>query len=211
MKKPILFLISLFSFIIMNAQQQTISIPGEYHLRGVMEVASGFKLNPDSTFDFYFSYGAMDRTGTGRWENKGNRVFFNSVSPKSSHFTLIKTGKDEKGDILITFNSQDPILRSGIYAIIFSGTTKSEPKSGREGEIRFPRQPVDSILLLFEFTPEKTAFFPVADKTANLFTFGFEPWIMDVFFNELSLEVNEKELTGHIPLLKQGEYHFIKK
>ena len=38
----------------MDAQSN--SLVGEYSLVGVMETASGFRLNPDSTFDFYFSY-----------------------------------------------------------------------------------------------------------------------------------------------------------
>jgi hypothetical protein len=30
-------------------------VTGEYYLRGVMETASGFRFNADSTFDFFFS------------------------------------------------------------------------------------------------------------------------------------------------------------
>jgi hypothetical protein len=43
---------------------QTNNITGVYNLRGVMEMASGFKLNNDSSFEFYFSYGALDRYGS---------------------------------------------------------------------------------------------------------------------------------------------------
>jgi hypothetical protein len=42
----------------MHAQNNTAA--GIYNLEGVMETASGFKLNADSTFEFYFSYGALD-------------------------------------------------------------------------------------------------------------------------------------------------------
>ena len=34
-----------------NAQK---NLAGEYYLQGVMEIASGFKLNADSSFEFYF-------------------------------------------------------------------------------------------------------------------------------------------------------------
>ena len=48
----ILFLIIAFST--MEAQQTIQTITGEYYLKGIMETASGFKLNEDSTFDFFF-------------------------------------------------------------------------------------------------------------------------------------------------------------
>ncbi len=37
-------------------------------------MASGFLLNPDKTFQFFFSYGALDRTGTGTWTEKNGQL-----------------------------------------------------------------------------------------------------------------------------------------
>jgi hypothetical protein len=34
---------------------------GQYYLEGVREVGSGFHFNSNKTFDFFFSYGAIDR------------------------------------------------------------------------------------------------------------------------------------------------------
>ena len=49
---------------------------GEYYLRGVTEVGSGFLLKPDSTFQFFFSYGALDRQGSGTWRIKEKEIVF---------------------------------------------------------------------------------------------------------------------------------------
>ena len=59
----------------MLAQSKTASPAGEYYLRGVMETAAGFKLNEDSTFQFFFSYGALDRQGRGKWTTEGHPLF----------------------------------------------------------------------------------------------------------------------------------------
>jgi hypothetical protein len=48
-------------------QNATDTIAGEYHLQGVMETASAILLKPDHTFEIFFSYGAMDRQGSGKW------------------------------------------------------------------------------------------------------------------------------------------------
>ena len=37
----------------------------EYYLTGVREMASGFLVKPDNTFQFFFAYGALDRQGAG--------------------------------------------------------------------------------------------------------------------------------------------------
>jgi hypothetical protein len=50
-----------------NAQK---NIAGIYSLEGVMETSSAFQLNSDSGFEFYFSYGALDRHGSGKWSLK---------------------------------------------------------------------------------------------------------------------------------------------
>ena len=75
----------------MQAQTKPV---GEYQLRGVREMASGFKLNEDSTFQFYFSYGALDRFGEGRWTMKGNSLILNSrQSPGLIFLWLVQNAK----------------------------------------------------------------------------------------------------------------------
>ena len=61
----------------MNAQQKD-SIAGEYYLEGVMETASVIQLNPDFTFKFFYSYGALDRYGSGKWAIEDNIIELNS-------------------------------------------------------------------------------------------------------------------------------------
>jgi len=76
MKHLLLFFSNLFIFInTMHAQNNTAI--GIYNLQGVMETASGFKLNADSTFEFYFSYGALDRYGKGKWQITNDKLILN--------------------------------------------------------------------------------------------------------------------------------------
>lgn len=69
---------------------------GEYYLQGVMETASRFKLNADSTFEFFFSYGALDRFGQGNWTVKDGRLKLNSRARPPKDFAL-KTSKKVAG------------------------------------------------------------------------------------------------------------------
>ena len=49
-------------------------LAGEYHLDGVMETGSGLRLNDDGTFDWFFTYGALDLGARGTWERTGDGV-----------------------------------------------------------------------------------------------------------------------------------------
>lgn len=47
---------------------------GVYELRGIHEMAAAFNFTEDGKFEFYYSYGAIDRTATGSYELKGDTV-----------------------------------------------------------------------------------------------------------------------------------------
>jgi len=64
------------------AQQGAVAAPstrnetlaGEYHLDGVMETGSGLLLRTDGSFEWFFSYGALDLGAKGRWTRTGNGI-----------------------------------------------------------------------------------------------------------------------------------------
>jgi hypothetical protein len=56
------------------AAESQATLVGEYHLDGVMETGSGLRLNADGTFDWFFTYGALDLGARGKWERAGNGV-----------------------------------------------------------------------------------------------------------------------------------------
>src|SRR4030095_4396775 len=94
--------IFIFFILIINKNltaQTTSSMQGEYYLRGVMETASGFKLNADSSFQFFYSYGALDRYGSGTWKQTNNTIILNSRPQPPKDLALIKSEKSP-GDVV---------------------------------------------------------------------------------------------------------------
>ncbi len=190
--------------------QKTATIAGEYYLRGVMETASGFKLNEDSTFDFFFSYGALDRSGKGTWKQKGDKIILTSPKPETQSFKLITNKVVNNDKVTIKIIEENTFFLPHVYAIVKSGNKQLEALSDKDGFISFPKQAVDSIVLLFEFSPEKTAVFAFSNKEDNYFEFRFDPSVMDVVFEDLTLTLDDEGLSGQHPLLREGTYHFIK-
>src|SRR5262249_41084480 len=72
------------------SQMDEKKIPGEYDLQGVMEVGSGFVFHPDHTFEFFFSYGSVDRQGIGTWKLESSNIILNSEPWPGSDFKMVK-------------------------------------------------------------------------------------------------------------------------
>lgn len=56
------------------AQAPQASLAGEYHLAGVMETGSGLLLRDDGSFEWFFTYGALDLGARGKWKREGDTV-----------------------------------------------------------------------------------------------------------------------------------------
>jgi hypothetical protein len=203
----ILFLLGLF---VSLSAQKISPMQGEYYLQGVMETASGFKLNPDSTFEFFFSYGALDRYGTGRWKTVNGSIIFDSRQQPPKDFALIKSEKGPGNSTIIRILDSNKMILRYVDAVVKQGSVSIEESADDEGVITIPKQSLDSIDLLFRLCPDRFSHFPVADKTHNYFEFRFEPWIAEVFFKNFALKMENNKLSGKHPLLTGESYSFIK-
>jgi hypothetical protein len=186
------------------------AIAGEYYLHGVTEVGTGFLLKPDSTFQFFFSYGALDREGSGKWTVKDKEIIFNSKPKPQQDFALISSKAKNDDFITIKITDNNALLTQDIYVKILSNGEVMEGTTNEKGEIKFPRKKIDSLSLVFQFCPEKVSVFQ-PDKSHNYFEFRFEAWITEYFFNDFHLGLDENGLRGRHPLLDEKEYLFDKR
>ncbi len=183
---------------------------GEYYLRGVMETASGFKLDPDSTFQFFFSYGALDRYGEGKWTWKDGKIILTSKQRPAPDFSLLKSAVSAENSITIKILETNSIFLSGVQCTVQSGEKSVEAVSDKDGIIRFPKMPVNSLKLVFQFCAEKTSVFNIENPGQNYFEFGFQPWIMEVFFEKFTLTPLDDMMIGKHPLLAGISYDYKK-
>lgn len=203
----------LFSLSYLNMKaQSTISSPiGEYYLQGVPETACGFKLDSDSSFQFFFSYGALDRFGQGRWAVKNGFVVFNSRPGPAHDFALTQSTADNKNGLTIQIKDENPVLLHHVQVIIKGNGKEQAGMTGEKGMIQFTSQPIDIIELVFEFCPEKKSVFTIEAKKSNYFEFRFEPWIMEVFFQNFQLHLAKDGFMGGHPFSDKTSFHYKKR
>lgn len=197
----------------MDAQQPPNRAAGIYYLQGVMETASGFKLNADSSFEFFFSQGALDRYGSGKWTlNQGNKLVFNSKPRPEYDFALLQTRQVDNEGIMVQVTDQNTILLSYVYVTIEGGGKKQELITNSRGAAVFQSQTVESITLQFEFCPEKKSVFRFTDTAIarNYFSFRFEPWLFELFFEQFELELTSTGMKGAHPLLGEKSFWYLR-
>ena len=141
---------------------------------------------------------------------KGKSIVFNSRKHPGHDFALISSKKTDDDSFTIKIIDSNAVLLSHVFCRLSLGEKKWEQISDQDGMIRFPKQSVDSISLIFEFCPERTTVFTVSDPIHNYYEFRFEPWMMEVLFLDFKLNIEGHNLEGNHPLLTGASYHFIK-
>ncbi len=184
-------------------------IAGVYYLHRIKETASGFKLNPNGTFQFFFTYGALDRYGSGVFAIENDAAILQSRPWSGKDFALINSDTSGRG-ITIKITDKNPIFQKHVLASLSNGANGSWKSPDVRGEINFPVNEAGIITLAFELCPERFTFFSIENKVHNYFEFRLEPWIMEVFFNNLALKIKRHVLLGKHPLLKGEEFIYEK-
>ncbi|MET0464810.1 MAG: hypothetical protein ABW007_16730 [Chitinophagaceae bacterium] len=192
--------------------QTNATITGEYELRGVMEMASGLLLKSDNTFEFYFSYGAMDRGGSGKWQwnEKDSMLILNTVNRHVSDYALVTSRKGSGRLLEIRITDPNTYLLRYTQLRVHTANGIIEGNADEKGVFTMPVQPVNKIELLFELCPEKISTIDVKDTMHSYFEFRFEPWITDVYFDNVMLKPTANGLEGGHPLLKGHTYQYHK-
>lgn len=209
---PFLFLCHfLFAFSLTLSAQTTNNtmLTGEFYLQGVREVGSGFQFRPDSSFEFFFSYGAVDRFGKGTFEQRGDSIILHSTPKPERDFILqsAKTTHDKK--LVIKISDPNPMVLSYVVCRLETMDTVLQDQSDREGVILFDRAPVKSISLVHTLWPDRLSVFPVDHPEYNAFEFTIDPHIVEVDFNGIVLHKDGNTLSGPNPLLEPGKtYQF---
>lgn len=194
----------------MQAQTKTFSPVGEYYLKGVMETAAGFKLNQDSTFQFFFSYGALDRQGQGKWKMEADKIIFDSNPKNLRDFKLTSSEKDEKEGITIIFTGGNAAINKYLHAIVRTGSREEHAAAGNDGVALLPAMKADTIILFFEWCAEKRSVFTPDRTSDNHYTFELQPTIFDVVFDHFKMAVQPDKMTGALPFSGDMVCNFVK-
>lgn len=182
----------------------TTILPGEYLIQNVREMASGFLLKPDQTFQFFFTYGALDRFANGNWKQEGDKIIFNSRPWPGADFTIVHSEKIAEEGILLQLEKPNPMLAAYLQVSLAAGAPESWIQFRQQGQLHLEPQEFDSLSILFEFCPERFTKLPVT-KGHNSFTIRPEQSMFELFLKDFALTVSDEGLKGRHPMM-EGEF-----
>ena len=212
MKKALLPAV-LFIAVLLNKTQGQMAdndLTGEYYLQGVMEVGSGTWLKEDHTFEMFFSYGALDKSGNGTWKREGDKIILNSGKRPASDFKLVSHKKKGSG---ITVQVSDPNtnILSYMTCRLLGRDFSDTLEANQEGTIHFDRKSADSIGLVHQLFSDRICYFDISKSEDNYFEFTIEQWILNIYPENWELTIHDGYLEGKHPLLDPSEdYTFSK-
>ena len=186
------------------------NVTGEYYLTGVMETASVISLKPDSTFLFYFSYGAAEREGSGTWTLRDSTLILNSKPRPGKDFRLIQSSRSASQQITITCQHPNPDFFSFLQCFLQTPEHQNVYKPTRDGILTIPSTPIDSIGFLFVICGDRTTWFKDLPKEHNNFIFIPEEWICNIYCSNLQLKFKDLGLIGEHPLLAGKQFIYQK-
>lgn len=193
------------------SQGQGDSIVGEYWVQGEREMAAGFKLDSNGQFQFFFTYGALDRQAKGSWWQEGGQLYLNSASKGVQNFQLTDSKQGKSEQVLVYLTGPSPEMMHYFTAI---GLHKGKQVSGtadKQGLIVLGLPRVDSLLLGFDWCPEKTFRYAVSSSAHNQFSFRVLPTLTDVVFDNQVFTVTQEGINGTLPFSGEHKFSFRRK
>src|SRR5664279_5122400 len=113
MKNSIIFLLLIINVKTMSQSK----VQGEYYF-SKHEMVAGFSFSAGGKFQFFYSYGAVDRSATGSFWVEGDTLKLKSDKEAGKDFTITHQSKQANGYAL-TFDYPNKYLLKDILCIFF--------------------------------------------------------------------------------------------
>lgn len=126
-----------------------------FHLTGVRETASGITLYADNTFDFYLSYGAIDRHGYGTWKKENDVVTLSSQYADKQGFTIVEQRTETNNGYQISLQNPDPFFAGMMHGFAIADAVSEEQQANAQGEMQFSVQAPDKVMLMNALFPDQ--------------------------------------------------------
>lgn len=146
----------------LKAMPQT-NIQGEYYFRKT-EMASGFNFSADGKFEFFFTYGAVDRSAAGTFTVKGDTLKLKSNKEPGKDFNITGQSKQGKGYTL-SFNHANKYLTANILCLFIKDGKEQTATTGNDGKVDIDLPDCDTIYVQHLLYPDILTL--VKDKANN--------------------------------------------
>lgn len=192
MKIIILFLLQ---FINIQTMAQT-KVEGEYMFNR-QEMVAGIKFTKDGKFDFFYSYGASDRTAKGTFTVEGKTIKLKSNKPAGKDFDVKAQSRSGKG-YSIQFEAADAVFLNEIRCSFFTGGVRHDAFSDEKGIINVDIPSCDSIFVFHPLFPDFVTCIKDEKNDNNHFILTLNPSLAEVSFKGIDFTIIDNKTISCI-------------
>ncbi|MEO6546644.1 MAG: hypothetical protein ABIN94_01540 [Ferruginibacter sp.] len=164
-------------------------VQGEY-IFSQREMVAGFTFTEDGKFDFFFSYGAVDRTASGTFTIDKKMIKLQSEKIAGKDFNVISQSKSGTGYSL-KFEDPNPVFLDGIRCTFFIGGVTHEEFTDQSGIVNVPYPHCDSIFVLHTLFPDFSTLIKDNKNESNHFVLALNPSLAQVSFKGIDFTIDD--------------------
>jgi hypothetical protein len=186
-------------------------IQGEYEFHR-QEMVAAFNFLPGEKFEFFYSYGAMDRNATGTFYISGDTLHLKSDKEAGKDFTIKSQSKEGIG-YRIQFENENKFLLSNIRCSFFTGDKRLDLFTNEEGLIETDISHCDKIFVFHQLYPDMVTLIKDEKNNNNQFTLTLKPSLVQVSFQGVEYKVEGNKLIATMPnyvFMMETNVEFIK-
>ncbi len=172
-------------------------IEGEYAFRKT-EMVAGFNFTAAGAFQFFFSYGAVDRTAAGTFAVEGNTIKLTSNKEAGKDFTITAQSKEASG-YTINFNHANNYLLQNIRCIFLVNGKQEEAVTNSNGELHVDFAHCDTIYAQHLLYPDIFTLVKDATNENNKFTLALNPSLEQLSFKGIDLTIESDGSLSWLP------------
>jgi hypothetical protein len=193
----------------MQAMSQT-KIEGEYAFRKT-EMVAGFNFTAAGAFQFFFSYGAVDRRAAGTFTVEGKTIKLKSNKEAGKDFTVTAQSKEATG-YTISFNHPNKYLLKNILCVFFVNGKEERAVTGENGKIHVNLAHCDSIYAQHLLYPDILTLVKDATNENNRFILSLNPSLEKLSFKGIDLTIENDGSLSWLPnyFLEMSGVKFVK-
>lgn len=142
---------------------------------------------------------------------KDSTVILNSGARPANDFKLISGKKSAEEGITVKISDPNTNILRYMAGVISGKGFSDTSEADKNGMIHFVRSSADSIGLVHEMFSDRVCYFDISKSDDNYFEFAIEPWIMNIYCDNLLLSIHDGYLEGFHPLLEEGKIYTYRK
>jgi hypothetical protein len=185
-------------------------LAGRYQLTGIHEMAAGFQLNADSSFRFFYSYGAVDREAGGTWHREGDTIRLQAYKVPGNDFEILKKST-QPGNINIHIKDGNSYLAQTVRCMVVTSKASYWVQAAATASISIAEQQPCQLYLQHQLYPDVVSLLKDTADANNYFEVALLPSLQQVSFKGIVLIIQNDTL--HMPanyLIDHPNIRFVK-